>query len=246
VNSINWARILAQIVYYFSAWMQLRTAGCSTEVVFSVPTGNFGDIFAGYIAKKMGLPMNKLILATNENNILSRVVNAGDYSTGAVVPTLSPSMDIQVASNFERYLFYLFGEDAQKLRASFEQFAASGVMIFSAAEVTQLQTDFLSKTIDRETTLATIARYQQTAGYLLDPHSAIGVAAAEQCTPPGTTAICLATAHPAKFAEAVELATGNKPPLPSSLAGLDTLPTRCEIMPPDLQTVRNFIVNNAI
>ncbi len=246
VNSINWARILAQIVYYFSAWLQARTAGCQTDISFSVPTGNFGDIFAGYIAKKMGLPMNKLILATNENNILSRVINTGDYSTGAVVPTLAPSMDIQVASNFERYLFYLFSEDANKLRAAFDHFTASGVMTFSDAEVTQLQTDFLSKTIDRETTLTTIARYQQSAGYLLDPHSAIGVAAAEQCTPPGTTAICLATAHPAKFAEAVELATGSKPPLPPSLAGLEALPTRCEVMAPNQQTVRDFIAKHAI
>lgn len=246
VNSINWARILAQVVYYFSAWLQARAAGCRGEICFSVPTGNFGDIFAGYIAKRMGLPMGKLILATNENNILTRVISNGDYSIGSVVPTLAPSMDIQVASNFERYIYYLFGEDAARVNAAFAAFGASGVLSFTPTEVQRLQADFLSQTVRRDDTIQTIARYQRDLGYLLDPHTAIGVCAAEQCTPAGATAICLATAHPAKFAEAVQLATGNPPPLPASLDGLDSLPTRCEILPPDQQAIRDFIGSMAI
>jgi threonine synthase len=246
VNSINWARILAQIVYYFSAWLQLRAAGCHNDVVFSVPTGNFGDIFAGYVAKRMGLPMGPLILATNENNILTRLITEGDYSVGTVVPTLSPSMDIQVASNLERYLYYLFAEDPARVRAAFSAFAANGVMPFSPGEVSALQATFLTRSVDRQATLATIARYASEYDYLLDPHTAVGIAAAEACRPAGKTAICLSTAHPAKFGDAVKEATGHEVPLPGSLAKLQTLPTRCEILPADLQTVRSFITNNAI
>jgi len=246
VNSINWARILAQIVYYFSAWMQMRAAGGKQDIVFSVPTGNFGDIFAGYIAKRMGLPMGPLILATNENNILTRLVANGDYSVGTVVSTLSPSMDIQVASNLERYLYYLFAENPERVRAAFSTFAATGRMPFIASEIATLQRDFLTKSVDRAATLATISRYAQEYNYLLDPHTAVGVAAAEASLPPGAVAICLATAHPAKFGDAVKEATGSEVPLPPSLQGLDALPTRCEVLPADLQAVRSFITDFAI
>jgi threonine synthase len=148
VNSINWARVLAQVVYYFYAWFRVTEKG-EVDVVFSVPTGNFGDIFAGYVAKRMGLPFRKLLLATNENNILARFINAGDYSVGAVVQTVSPSMDIQVASNFERYLYYLFGENPARVRDAFAHFAATGRMEFSAEEMKRVREDFAACTVNQ-------------------------------------------------------------------------------------------------
>ena len=244
VNSINWARILAQVVYYFSAWLQLRRAGCRDEIVFSVPTGNFGDIFAGYVAKRMGLPMGPLILATNENNILTRLVSSGDYSIGTVVPTLSPSMDIQVASNLERYIYYLFAENPERVRDAFAAFATSGSMPFSANEIATLQRDFLTRSVNREETLATIARYANEHGYLLDPHSAVGVAAAEACCPIGATAICLATAHPAKFPDAIKAAIGQEPTSPV-LEQLKSRPIVKHRLPAEGEAIKAFILQHA-
>ncbi len=243
VNSINWARVLAQVVYYFYAWF--RVAERDKEVVFSVPTGNFGDIFAGFVAKKMGLPIAKLLLATNENNILSRFINSGDYSLGAVVSTVSPSMDIQLASNFERYLFYLFDEDPARVRNAFDQLAKNGRIEFSAAEMSQVQDEFLSISINQEETLATIASFHRETGYFLDPHTAVGVKAAQKLVGSEQTAVCLATAHPAKFCEAVHKATGEQPPLPPSLQGIDNLPSRCEVMDAELEQVKRFIKEKA-
>jgi len=245
VNSINWARVLAQVVYYFHAWLKI-TAKSSRDIVFSVPTGNFGDIFAGYIAKRIGLPIAKLILATNENNILTRMVNSGDYSTGAVVPTLSPSMDIQVASNFERYLFYLFDEDPARVKSSLATFAATGKMHFSAAERARVSADFSSASVDREQTIRTIADFNRNCGYLLDPHTAVGVRAALDSKITNSEFICLATAHPAKFGDAVRLATNEEVTLPAGLKGLELLPSRCEIMAAELGKIRTFIAANAI
>ena len=239
VNSINWARVLAQVVYYFYAWFRVTEAG-GADLVFSVPTGNFGDIFAGCVAKKMGLPIKRLLLATNENNILTRFVNSGDYSIGSVVRTVSPSMDIQVASNFERYLYYLFDEDPQRVSHAFDAFAASGRMTFSEKEMTRVRNDFISRTVTEPETLATIARFREETGYLLDPHTAVGVAAALECCA-GMTPVCLATAHPAKFGEAVEKATGIAPPYPEALAGIDRLPTRCAVLDADQAAIRKFI-----
>ncbi len=240
VNSINWARVLAQVVYYFYAWFRVAEAG-GTELLFAVPTGNFGDIFAGYVAKRMGLPISKLLLATNENNILTRFVNGGDYSLGNVVQTVSPSMDIQVASNFERYLYYLFDERPERVREAFAQFADSGRMSFTDAEMARVREEFISRSVNEEETLATIARFREETGYLLDPHTAVGVAAALASSGPGTTPVCLATAHPAKFGEAVEKATGISPPFPEVLAGIDKLPTRCAILEADQAAIRAFI-----
>jgi len=245
VNSINWARVLAQVVYYFHAWLKI-TAKSSKDVVFSVPTGNFGDIFAGYIAKRIGLPIAKLILATNENNILTRMVNYGDYSTGAVVPTLSPSMDIQVASNFERYLFYLFDEDPARIKSSLATFAATGKMHFSADERARVSADFSSASVDREQTIRTIADFNSSCGYLLDPHTAVGVRAALDSEITNSEFICLATAHPAKFGDAVRLAINEEVTLPAGLKGLELLPSRCEIMAAELGKIRTFIEANAI
>lgn len=240
VNSINWARVLAQVVYYIFAW--LRVAHHGQKVVFSVPTGNFGDIFAGYVALQMGLPIEKLLLATNENNILTRFINHGDYSVGQVVQTLSPSMDIQVASNFERYLYYLFGQDAARVRAAFCQLKEEGRISFTEAEMQQVHTIFSSASVDREATLATIGSFKKETGYLLDPHTAVGVKAAQQLVQNGVPVVCLATAHPAKFGDAVVAATGESVPLPASIAALQGLPTRCERMPADLENIRRFII----
>ena len=245
VNSINWARVLAQVVYYFHAYFHAAGA-TGDEVIFSVPTGNFGDIFAGYIAKRMGLPIRRLILATNENNILTRFINDGDYSLDEVVPTLSPSMDIQVASNFERYLFYLYGENPARVRDAFERFAVSGKMEFSAEERSAVSGVFLSQSVNREETLETIRTFRSRNNYLLDPHTAVGVKAALDHLAQGVPVICLATAHPAKFDEAVVIATGQRPQRPDSLKDIERLPTRCETLDNDLAQIRMFIERNAI
>src|SRR5512146_1276448 len=203
VNSINWARVLAQVVYYFYAWFRVADAG-GANVVFAVPTGNFGDIFAGYVAKRMGLPIKRLLLATNENNILTRFITDGDYSVGQVVQTVSPSLDLQVASNFERYLYYLFAEDPARVRNAFAQLAGAGRVDFTPRELAQVREEFASRSVNQEETLATIASFREKTGYLLDPHTAVGVKAALECTSRDETPVCLATAHPAKFGEAVE------------------------------------------
>jgi threonine synthase len=245
VNSINWARVLAQVVYYFYAWFRVAEAGGS-DIVFSVPTGNFGDIFAGYVAKRMGLPIKRLLLATNENNILTRFINQGDYSTGAVVPTLSPSMDIQVASNFERYLFYLFDENPSRVVEAFRSFAENGRMDFTPLELEKVRTEFSSRSVNRDETLATIAAFHRQTGYLLDPHTAVGIRAAQDCVEQGETPVCLATAHPAKFGEAVEAATGIAPPYPTALAGIEKLPTRCEVLEADIDLIKSLIETKAV
>lgn len=245
VNSINWARVLAQVVYYFHAWLRVTDEG-SCDVAFSVPTGNFGDIFAGYVAKRMGLPIKKLILATNENNILTRMINQGDYSTGTVVPTVSPSMDIQVASNFERYLYYLFDENPDRVQDAFADFARSGRMEFSEDELTRVRSVFSSTSVNQQQTLSTIASFREETDYLLDPHTAVGVFAALKNDDKDVETVCLATAHPAKFGEAVKMATGVEPELPQPLQGLEKLPSRCVVMEADLGLIRDFVDKNAI
>jgi threonine synthase len=244
VNSINWARVLAQVVYYFYAWFRVTEAG-GDNIVFSVPTGNFGDIFAGYVAKRMGLPIKKLLLATNENNILTRFINDGDYSLGDVVPTVSPSMDIQLASNFERYLYYLYDENPARIRNAFKKLSETGRIPFTGEELRQVRDDFASRSVNQQETLETIAALHLETGYLLDPHTAVGVSAAMETIDDDTTVVCLATAHPAKFGDAVEKATGIAPPLPPPLTGIDRLPSRCAVLDADIELIRSFIVNNA-
>ncbi len=248
VNSINWARILAQVVYYVYSWLKIKSSTGGESIDFSVPTGNFGDIFAGYIAKKM-LPhgaIRKLILATNENNLLTRFVNQGDYSISRVVPTSSPSMDIQVASNFERYLYYLYGRDAERTKNDFEQFAQSGRLNFPENLLQIIQADFASKSVNQEETLATIRQFHQEHDYLLDPHTAVGVNAARECRSEDIPVVCLATAHPAKFGNAVLKAIGKAPELPPGLQGLEDMESRCEVLAPDARTVQDFIVRHAL
>jgi threonine synthase len=241
VNSINWARVLAQVVYYFYAWLRV-TDETDAPVNFSVPTGNFGDIFAGYVAKRMGLPVDTLLLATNENNILTRFITASDYSLGEVISTVSPSMDIQIASNFERYLFHLFAEDPARVKAAFVELKEHGRISCSSDEMAQVRKDFSSTSINQAATLQQIRDFYTETGYLLDPHTAVGVKAALDLLPPGSARVCLATAHPAKFSETVELSLGFQVPAPASVRELYGKPTRCEIMDADIDTVRQFIV----
>lgn len=241
VNSINWARVLAQVVYYFHAWLRIAEKS-DKPIHFSVPTGNFGDIFAGYVARRMGLPIGKLLLATNENNILTRFINEGDYSLGNVVPTVSPSMDIQIASNFERYLFHLFEDDSDRVKDAFLELKERGLISFTPAEMIQVRTDFCSSSVNQSATLEMIRNFYAETGYLLDPHTAVGVKAALELLPEDSSRICLATAHPAKFRETVENALGKAIPLPESVKALEGMPTRCEIMDADLGKVREFIV----
>jgi threonine synthase len=248
VNSINWARILAQVVYYIYAWLKITGETGKNSIDFSVPTGNFGDIFAGYIARNI-LPqgaIRKLILATNENNLLTRFVTRGDYSVAKVVATSSPSMDIQVASNFERYLYYLYECDADRTRKDLELFSQSGKLCFADNLLRTIQQDFASKSVTEAETLGTIKTFYGEHNYLLDPHTAVGVNAARACASPGVPVVCLATAHPAKFGGAVTKAIGKPPETPPELKGLADKESRCEILDPDFKTVQDYIARYAL
>ncbi len=247
VNSINWARVLAQVVYYIWAYLRVRKREGQEKVRFSVPTGNFGDIFAGYLAKRMLPPglIERLVLATNENDILTRFVNRGDYSLGKVTPTISPSMDIQVASNFERYLYYLYGEDPTRVKEAMEAFSRTGKLSFSPEEIARVQEDFLSLSVNQEETLATIADFYRETGYVLDPHTAVGVKAGLYFRD-GYPMICLATAHPAKFPEAVKKAIGREPECPETIKGLFEKPRREVILPADVERVKAFVAEHAL
>jgi threonine synthase len=241
VNSINWARIAAQIVYYFHAWGRVSGGDFGGKVSFSVPTGNFGDIFAGYVARAMGLPVERLILATNRNDILARFISSGAYESGEVYPTLSPAMDIQVSSNFERYLYYLLDRDAGAVKALMDSFGRTGRLAVTAEKHRQAREDFSSVAVSEEQTLATIRRVYEQSGYILDPHTAVGVAAAQVLGAPD--AICLATAHPAKFGEAVTQAIGRSVPLPPALEGLLERESRMTVLPAQAEAVRQHMVS---
>ncbi|TLM69291.1 MAG: threonine synthase [Deltaproteobacteria bacterium] len=246
VNSINWARVLAQVVYYVHAWAAVRRATGSESIDVSVPTGNFGDIFAGYVARRMGVPIRRLILATNANNILTRFVNEGEYAIGDVHPTLSPSMDIQVASNFERYLYYLYGQDPLRVRNAFAGFASSGRMTFTAEEQRQVGAEFSSLSVGDDDILQEIRDFHATTGYILDPHTAVGVRAGRTLAGDGVPMVCLATAHPAKFPEAVHRAIGQTPPRPASLDGLEQRPRRCEVVEAQTGVIKTFVEQHAL
>ena len=246
VNSINWARVLAQVVYYFYAWFQVNKQSACSEVEFSVPTGNFGDIFAGFIAREMGLPIKRLILATNANNILSRFVQSGDYSTADVQQSISPSMDIQVASNLERYLFYLFAGDSNKLSAKMEEFKQTGKLTFSAEELGKIQETFAAATVDDAATTATIKDFYAQTGYILDPHTSVGVTAGRKKSSGNCPLVCLATAHPAKFGAAVKAAIGHDPLLPPALQGIENLPKRVERLAANTDVIKGYVSQRAL
>lgn len=247
VNSINWARIVAQVVYYVYAALKLTKTGDVQSVDFSVPTGNFGDIFAGYVARKL-LPnhIRNLVLATNENNLLTRFVTNGDYSIGKVVQTSSPSMDIQLASNFERYLYYLNGQNHSRTRQDMEEFAKSGNLQFDQAMQEKIRNDFSSKSVNEDETIETIRSFYQDYGYVLDPHTAVGVNAGLACREPNIPMVCLSTAHPAKFGNAVVKAIGRSPDMPGSLTDLQNKETRCESLDAEVDVVKSFIKQHAL
>ncbi|MER2605640.1 MAG: threonine synthase [Siculibacillus sp.] len=239
VNSINWARVVAQVVYYFYAACAL--GGPHRKVSFCVPTGNFGDIFAGYVAKKLGLPIEKLVIATNVNDILHRTLETGAYELRDVVPSISPSMDIQVSSNFERLLFEAMGRDGAAVSTLMSSLGQAGSFTLPETALAAIRADFASGRTDEAETSATIARIRAETGETIDPHTAVAVAVAERFLDATTPMITLSTAHPAKFPDAVETATGARPPLPVWLGDLMERPERFDVVTNDLVAVERFV-----
>ena len=241
VNSINWARVLAQVVYYFSSAVSLGAP--ARKVSFTVPTGNFGDIFAGYIAKRMGLPIDRLVVATNQNDILHRCLSGQGYHKGDTIPSISPSMDIQVSSNFERALFDAYDRDGAAVAQLMDELKAGGFDVSQGA-MQALQDAFDSGRVSEEQTSAQITASLAASGELLCPHSAVGVHVADAQRAAGTPMITLATAHPAKFPDAVEAATGIRPPLPPRMADLYERPERLTRVPNDLEALKAHITTH--
>jgi len=242
VNSINWARIVAQIVYYFTAAVALGAP--QRKVAFTVPTGNFGDVYAGYAAARMGLPIDRLVVATNVNDILVRTFATGAYEIRDVLPTTSPSMDIQVSSNFERLLFDAYGGDAKAVSALMNSLAQSKQFSISAAALAKLRARFTADKADEEEVAATMRATLREAGYCIDPHTAVGLAVAEkEARDPAVPMVVLSTAHPAKFPDAVAAACGVKPKLPDWLADLASRPERVTVLPADQAAVERFVLS---
>jgi threonine synthase len=239
VNSINWGRIVAQIVYYFTAAASLGSP--HRPVNFVVPTGNFGDICAGYAAKRMGLPIANLVIATNSNDILARALETGSYETGTVVPTISPSMDIQISSNFERLLFESLGRDSGALKRLMNGLQQSGHFTIPPAALAAIRATFAAGRASEAETSATITKVFKDSGYLLDPHTAVGVAVARHLELGNAPVVTLATAHPAKFPAAVEAATGIEPALPAWLSDLYERPERFDVLANDPSAIESFI-----
>jgi threonine synthase len=239
VNSINWARVLAQIVYYIYAHCRVAKSA-ESPVSFSVPTGNFGNVLAGYYAQQIGLPVEKLIVATNSNDLLHRLVSKGEYHQEGVQETLSPSMDIQISSNLERYLYDLCGKDSTTLRSWMTEFESSGKLTLGEDYLKKTQNQFVSVRVDDDETVETIREVYSKQGYLLDPHSAVGFAAARKISTESPI-ISLACAHPAKFSMAIERARGNPPPEPPELASLRNQKTRSYRLPATTEAVRHFL-----
>jgi len=243
VNSVNWARVLAQIVYFIHAALQTRKSEGVDQVRFAVPTGNFGDILAGWYAKQMGAPISRLVLATNENDILARFFNSGTYCSGEVIKSISPSMDIQVASNFERYLYYRVGEDSTRLRNLMDEFR-----VLKSISVEQDNGEAGDYSIaagvgTTDQTLVTIRENYERYGYILDPHTAVGVHVANSFLDDDEPMICLATAHAAKFPAAILDATGETA-THDLLDGILDVPSRCVTVPDDSKSVREYIAKH--
>ncbi len=238
VNSINFARVLAQIVYYFSAAVSLGAP--HRKVSFTVPTGNFGDIFAGYLAKRMGLPIDRLVVATNQNDILHRCLSGEGYFKGETIPSISPSMDIQVSSNFERALYYAYDEDGSAVAQLMDELKSGGFNVSQGA-MEALRESFDSGRVSEEETLETIKHALAHSAELVCPHSAIGIKVAEDHRAADVPMITLATAHPAKFPAAVEKASGEHPPLPSRMSDLYERPERVTRIANDLGALEDHI-----
>ncbi len=239
VNSINWARIMAQSVYYFVSAVALGAPG--RGVSFCVPTGNFGDVFAGYAASRMGLPVNRLVIATNVNDILVRTLKTGRYEPNEVVATSSPSMDIQVSSNFERLVFEAAGRDANRVCHLMDGLAEQGGFTLSDDELASLRALFSAIAVDEAEVGNTIRDVARETGYVCDPHTAVGLAAARRADTDGSPMVTLATAHPAKFPEAVEAATGKRPDVPARLEKRLGAQERYTVLENDYAVVTEFI-----
>lgn len=243
VNSINWARIMSQVVYYFTAALSL--GGPDRKISFTVPTGNFGDIFAGYVAKQMGLPIDRLVIATNDNDILARTLKTGRYEMKGVKATTSPSMDIQISSNFERLLFEAYDRDDAAVRRSMDGLKQSGSFEIKEKALKAIKREFRAGRATERQVAATIRETLAATGYLLDPHTATGVFVAAKNAKPSSPMVTLSTAHPAKFPAAVKSACGIDPALPSWLSDLMQREERFDILEPELKAVETFIGSNA-
>jgi threonine synthase len=247
VNSINWARVMAQIVYYVTAATSLGGGPSGRPVTFSVPTGNFGNVLAGWVAQRMGLPIEHLVVGSNRNDILTRFLHSGIMATSGVVPTLSPSMDIQVSSNVERLLFELNHRDGGMTAEQMLRFRDTGRLVVEPDQYAELTERFDGARIDDEATLSIIKTVYEETGQLVDPHTAVGIGAARAAraartsTEPAAPVVVLATAHPAKFPDAVEQATGERPVLPAPLAEALERPERTAVLPNDLAAVQAYV-----
>ena len=241
VNSINWCRVLAQTTYYFWSYFRVTDKNAGEKVNFSVPTGNFGDILAGYYAKRMGLPVGKLIVATNENDILHRFFTRGEYHRYSINKTISPSMDICVSSNFERYLYHLADDDPTTLSNWMQAFESTGKLTITGKKLEIAQSDFLSARADTSTTLNIIKKYYEESKYMLCPHSAVGVSAIHQLNMANTNTVALATAHEGKFPDACRMAVDPLPAPPKELNKLKTMKTRSSLCSNNLNVVQKFV-----
>jgi threonine synthase len=244
VNSINWGRIVAQVTYYFVAAVALGAP--KRKIAFAVPTGNFGDIFAGYVAQQMGLPIAKLSIASNSNDILVRTLKTGTYAMRKVIPTTSPSMDIQISSNFERWMFEAGGRDASAIRNQMASLAQAQQFSLGPAQLKALRKGFKARRGSEKAIAETIRRVKAKSGYLVETHTACGVIAAENLAlDPAIPRVILATAHPAKFPDAMQDITGERPALPLRLANLLIDPERTVLLANDLAAVEKFVETNA-
>jgi threonine synthase len=244
VNSINWARIVAQTVYYFTAAVTLGAP--HRKIAFTVPTGNFGDIYAGYVAQRMGLGVDRLVIATNVNDILARTLRTGAYELRDVMPTTSPSMDIQVSSNFERLLFDAYDRNGSAIRALMGSLAQSKRFTLSPQALAHIRALFAADSADEDEVFATIRTVKRETGAFVDPHTAVGIAVAEkERRDPATPMVVLSTAHAAKFPDAVEAACGVRPDLPEWLSDLDQRPERVTVLPVDQSAVERFVLSTS-
>lgn len=247
VNSINWARVMAQIVYYVVATQRVNAAtnrAPGSPVSFTVPTGNFGNVFAGWSARQMGLAIDRFCVASNSNDILTRFFATGTMTIEGVEPTLSPSMDIQISSNLERLLFELFGRDGERVADLMAEFRETGTVSVEPSYLTALSETWTGQRVDDAGpagVLDTIGSVAAADSYVLDPHTAVGVAAARRVVSPGTPMVCLGTAHPAKFPDAVEKATGARPELPARLGDLFGRTEQFDVLPNDLGVVQGYV-----
>ena len=239
VNSINWARIVAQTVYYFFCYFKLDV---QEKISFSVPTGNFGDVYAGYLAKKMGLPIDKLLVATNENDILHRAISKGDYKANKVQETISPSMDIQVASNFERLLFDIYNKDSKKVVEVMNNIKNNKFNL-DQSSLKKIQNDFISESLNEKEILNTIKSIYKNSGIIIDPHTAIGAGAVKKHN--GKNYVVLATAHPSKFPDAIFKAIGKKEELPSHLKSILNQKEQYVVFKNNIQSLKSYIKKNS-